>query len=151
MANIFTTISNIREFSIFATAIKITNLDQVLANSPSLTVFVPNNLAFAELSPVNLRILTDDIERLTKIINAHLVPGKFEYRDILKMCPPDKREVVVKAIDGSLLTLNLSDGLRIGNLQVSSTDKSASNGIIHFIDRLIIPESQNLQSASLKH
>lgn len=144
MANIFNTISNSREFSIFITAIKITNLDQVLASSPSLTVFVPNNLAFAELSPVNLRILTDDIERLTKIINAHLIPDKFEYRDLLKMCPPDKREVVVTTIDGSPLTINLSDGIRIGNSQVSSTDKSASNGIIHFIDRLIIPESQNL-------
>ncbi len=140
MANIFNTISNIREISIFINAIKITNLDQVLADSTTLTVFVPSNLAFAQLSPVNLRVLTDDIDRLTRIISAHLIPGKFEYRDLLKMCPTDNRQVVVTAIDGSSITINLSDGIRIGNSWVSSTDKSASNGIIHFIDQVILPD-----------
>jgi uncharacterized surface protein with fasciclin (FAS1) repeats len=140
MANIFNTISNLREISIFINAIKITNLDRVLADSCTLTVFVPNNLAFGQLSPVNLRVLTDDIDRLTKIISAHLIPGKFEYRDLLKMCPADNHEVVVTAINGSSITINLSDGIRIGNSLVSSTDKSASNGIIHFIDRVIISD-----------
>ena len=140
MTSIFNTIANIREISIFTNAIKITNLDRVLADSPMLTVFVPNNLAFAQLSPVNLRILTDDIGRLTRIISAHLIPGKLEYRDLLKMCPSDNREVVVTAIDGSLLKINLTAGIEIGNSQVLSTDKSPSNGIIHFIDRAIVVE-----------
>jgi uncharacterized surface protein with fasciclin (FAS1) repeats len=140
MANIFNTISNIREISIFINAIKITNLDRVIADSCTLTIFVPNNLAFAQLSPVNLRVLTDDIGRLKRIISAHIIPGKFEYRDLLKMCPADNREVVVTAIDGSPMTINLNDGVRIGHSLVSSTDKSASNGIIHFIDRVIIPD-----------
>ena len=140
MANIFHTISNLSEISIFINAIKITNLDRVLADSCTLTVFVPNNLAFAQLSPVNSRVLTDDIGRLTEIISTHLIPGKFEYRDLLKMCPVDNREVVVTAIDGSPITINLSDGIRIGHSFVSSTDKSASNGIIHFIDRVIVPD-----------
>jgi uncharacterized surface protein with fasciclin (FAS1) repeats len=140
MANILKTISNLREISIFINAIKSINLDRVIADSSMITVFVPNNSAFAQLSPVNSQSLTDDIGRLREIISAHLIPGRFEYRDLLKMSPTDNREVVVTAINGSLITINLSDGIRIGNSLVSSTDKSASNGIIHFVDRVIIPD-----------
>jgi uncharacterized surface protein with fasciclin (FAS1) repeats len=140
MSNVLNTIFNTRELSIFATAIKITSLDKILADSCDYTIFAPNNLAFAQLSKVNLHILTDDIWLLTEILSIHMVTGRFGYQDLLKMCKQGDPEVILTAIDSSPLKVNLSDGIKVGKSTVLSTDTSASNGMIHLIDRVMIPE-----------
>jgi uncharacterized surface protein with fasciclin (FAS1) repeats len=140
MANILNTISNTRELSIFANAIQITSLDKILDESCDFTIFAPNNLAFAQLSRGNLNILTDDIWRLTEMLSLHIVPGKFAYRDLVKMSDLDKQAVVLTAIDSSLITVNLTHGIEVGGSTVLSTATSVSNGIVYLIDRIIIPE-----------
>jgi uncharacterized surface protein with fasciclin (FAS1) repeats len=142
MTNILNTIINTKELSIFASAIKITNLDKILSSNCDFTVFAPNNLAFTQLSTVNSSILTQDIWQLTEILNIHIVAGQFGYHELLKMDRHGCHEVMLTTIDSSLLHINLSDGIRIGNSTVLSTDGSATNGVIHVIDRVVMPAVQ---------
>jgi transforming growth factor-beta-induced protein len=140
MANILNTICATRELSIFANAIQITSLDKILDESCDFTIFAPNNLAFAQLSRVNLNILTDDIWRLTEMLSMHIIPGKFDYRDLLKIYQSNQQNIVLTAIDSSRITINLADGIKVCGSTVVSTEASLSNGILHLIDRVIIPD-----------
>lgn len=145
MANILKTICNTRELSIFANAIQIASLDKTLDENCEFTVFAPNNLAFAQLSRVNLNTLTEDIGRLTELLSLHIIPGKFAYRDLLKMSDRNRQAVVLTAIDSSLITVNLTDGIEVGGATVMSTETSASNGIVYLIDRIIIPDEMGVE------
>jgi uncharacterized surface protein with fasciclin (FAS1) repeats len=140
MANILTTIFGNRELSIFSTTLKITGLDKILNDQCDFTIFAPNNLAFAELSKVNLHILTDDIWRLTEIISIHILTDRLGYAELLKRCQPGERGVSVTAIDSSQIYINLVDGMKIGDATVLSTDTLPRNGIVHTIDRILMPD-----------
>ncbi len=140
MANILTTIFGTRELSIFSTALKITGFDKILAEQCDFTIFAPNNLAFAQLSKVHLRILTDDLRLLTEIVSLHIVPARLGYRELLKMCKPGDRGVSVTSIDSSQIQIDLTDGIEIGGATVLSTDVTPCNGILHMIDRVLMPD-----------
>jgi uncharacterized surface protein with fasciclin (FAS1) repeats len=137
MADILNTILNTRETSIFATSLKVTSLDKILDGNCDFTVFAPTNLAFSQLSRVNLNFLTQDISLLTTVLSRHIIPGKLGYKNLLKMCQPGKQQVSIISIDSSTIDIDLSDGIKIGDATVLSTDTSANNGIIHSIDRVI--------------
>jgi uncharacterized surface protein with fasciclin (FAS1) repeats len=139
MTNILNTIFRTRELSIFSTAIKATSLDKILDEKCDFTIFAPNNLAFAELSKVNLHILTDDIWLLTEIISIHIVTGRLGYRELLKMCKPGDRKVSLTSIDSSQIQIDLTDGIEIGGATVLSTDTLPCNGIVHTLDRVLMP------------
>lgn len=139
MADILNTIFNTRELSIFATAIKVTSLDKVLTGDCDFTIFAPNNLAFSRLSNVNPHILTDDIWLLTEILSIHMIPGNLTYQDLLRKCKSGERETLVTSLDSSQIGVNLRDGIVVGNSTVLSTDTSPRNGILHLIDRVMMP------------
>lgn len=151
MANILSTIFKTRELSIFSTALKVTSLDRILDDRCDFTIFAPNNLAFAQLSKVNLHILTDDILLLTNIISIHIIPSRLGYPELLKMCKPGDREVSLTAIDSSQIYINLTDGIKIDDATVLSTNVTPCNGIIHMLDRVLIPSqiAQPARSTSL--
>jgi uncharacterized surface protein with fasciclin (FAS1) repeats len=140
MANLLSTIFKTRELSIFSTAIKVTSLDKSIDEKCEFTLFAPNNLAFAQLSKVNLNILTDDILVLREIISLHIVPGLINYQHLIKMCKIGDREVTLKSIDSSHIHVNLTNGIEIGGATVLSTDTLPSNGIVHIIDRVLMPD-----------
>jgi transforming growth factor-beta-induced protein len=142
MTNILTTIYNTRELSIFGTGLKTTSLDKLLDARCDFTIFAPNNIAFAQLSKVNLNILTADVWQLTEILSIHIIPGRFSYQNLLQMCAPGQYKVLLTAIDSSIVQINLNDGIGFGSATVLSTDKSASNGIIYLIDRVTISVCQ---------
>jgi transforming growth factor-beta-induced protein len=139
MTNIIDTIANTRELSILSNAIKITSIEKIIDDSCDFTIFAPNNMAFAQLSKINLNILTEDIWRLTEILSIHIVSGKLDYRELLKMCSDTNRQVTLMSIDSSPIQIDLSDGIRLGSSTVLSTDTSARNGIVHLIDRVMMP------------
>jgi uncharacterized surface protein with fasciclin (FAS1) repeats len=141
MTNILNTIYNTKELSIFSTALKITSIDKILTGNCDFTIFAPNNLAFAELSRVNFRSLTAEVEQLTEILSLHIISGRFSYRELLKMCKPGQQKVMLTAIDSSQVEVSLIDGIRFNNSDVLSTDKSATDGILYLIDRVILPVS----------
>jgi uncharacterized surface protein with fasciclin (FAS1) repeats len=143
--SILDTILNAQELKIFGTAIQFVNLGKTLHDRGPFTVFAPQNRAFTELSKINLQQLTADIPLLTKTVTAHIVLGSITYECLLKMCDRSNRTVTLKSINGSLLHIDLMDGIKIGNSTVVSTDLSAHNGIIYSIDRILVDPIPTVQ------
>lgn len=141
MKSLLDTVFNIRELQMFSTAIQIVRLTKTLDSGGLFTVFAPYDRAFTQLSSVKLQQLTADIPLLTKMISNHIVAGDFTYQDLLKMCKRGERAISLTSIAGSPLHIDLSDGIRIGDSTAISIDILAENGIVHAIDRFIIPKA----------
>jgi uncharacterized surface protein with fasciclin (FAS1) repeats len=139
MANLLNTIFKIGELSIFSNAIAATNLDKIIDEKYEFTIFAPNDLAFAQIPNVNLNILLADIGLLTAILSIHIIPGRMSSHNLLKMCKPGEREVILTSIDSSHIYISLIDGIAIGEATVLSTDTMPSNGIVHIIDQVLMP------------
>lgn len=148
MNSILDTLFNIREFQMFCTAIKIVRLTSTLHSNGPFTIFAPTDRAFTQLSSVKLQQLTADIPLLTKIVSNHIVAGDFTYQNLLQICKLGKREIVLTSIDKSPVYVDLADGIRIGDSTVIATDILAENGIVHSIDRLILPQVVRQQNTS---
>ncbi len=140
MKSIFDTLFNIRELQMFSTVIQIVRLTTNLHSAGPFTVFAPADRAFTQLSSLKLQQLTSDVTLLAKIVTNHIVAGDFTYQNLLKMCKKGERGITLTSLNGSPLYVDLTDGIRIGESTVITTDILAENGIIHAIDRLIIPQ-----------
>ncbi len=141
MNSIFDTLFNIRELQMFCTAIQIVRLTRTLHSAGPFTVFAPTDRAFMQLSSTKLQQLTADVPLLTKIVTNHIIAGDFTYQDLLKMCKKSESGIRLTSIDGSPFDIDLADGIRIGNSTVITTDILAENGLVHSIDRLILPQT----------
>jgi uncharacterized surface protein with fasciclin (FAS1) repeats len=141
MTSILDTVFNTKRLKILGTAIKLTDLNKTLNSKGNFTIFAPIDRAFIELPKDILLQLSQDILLLAKILNVHIVPTKLTYQDLLNICCVQGNvRITLTAIDGSLLYIDLSDGIKIANSTVLSTDTSADNGIIYEIDRVLIPK-----------
>jgi uncharacterized surface protein with fasciclin (FAS1) repeats len=138
MMSIFDTVFNTQELKMFGRAIQIASLGRTLHSTAPFTIFAPESRAFTRLSTAVLRQIIIDIPLLTKIMKTHIVAGNFAYKDLLIMCKQGEQTVTLKTLAGSLFQVDLSDGIKIGDSTVISTDIQAENGTIHSIDRLII-------------
>ncbi len=141
MNSILDTVIDIRELGMFATAIKIVRIARTLHSAGPFTVFAPADRAFTQLSSMKLQQLTADLPLLTKIVHNHIVAGDFTYQSLLKMCKEGERGITLRSIDGSPLYIDLADGIRIDKSTVIATDILTENGIIHVVDRLIMPQT----------
>lgn len=147
MRSILDTVVNIRELQMFSTTVQIARLSSTLHSAGPFTVFAPSDLAFTQLSTAVLKQLTSNASVLKNTIDTHIVSGIFTYQDLLKMCNKGEQSVILTSLAGSPLHIDLSDGIRIGSSTVIATDIRAENGVIHSIDRLILPkEPQQLKT-----
>ena len=140
MRSIIDTIFEIRELQMFSTMIQITGLNRTLHSGGPFTVFAPRDRAFMQLPKAVTQQLTSNVSLLTEMIDSHIVAGDLTYQDLLKMCKQGEQSIILKSIDGALLHIDLSDGIRIGSSTVITTDIRAKNGTIHSIDRVTIPK-----------
>ncbi len=146
MSSILDTVFNIRELQMFSTTIQIARLSRTLHSAGPFTVFAPGNLAFTQLSTAGLKQLISNASVLKNTIDTHIVSGIFTYQDLLKMCNKGEQLVTLTSLAGSPIHIDLSDGIRIGSSTATATDIHAENGVIHSIDRLLIPKAiQNPQ------
>jgi uncharacterized surface protein with fasciclin (FAS1) repeats len=147
MRSILETVFNIRELQMFSTTIQIARLSRTLHSAGPFTVFAPSDLAFTKLSTAVLKQLTSNVSVLKNTIDTHIVSGNFTYQDLLKMCQQGEQSAILTSLAGSPLYIDLSDGIRIGSSTVITTDIHAENGVIHSIDRFILPkEPQQLKT-----
>jgi uncharacterized surface protein with fasciclin (FAS1) repeats len=148
MNSILDTVVDIKELGMFCTAIKIVRLARTLHSAGPFTVFAPADRAFSQLSSIKLQQLTADVPLLTKIMHNHIVAGDFTYQSLLKMCMKGERSIGLTSLNGSPLYIDLTDGIRIGESTVIATDILTENGIIHVVDRLIMPQIAKLPQQS---
>jgi uncharacterized surface protein with fasciclin (FAS1) repeats len=122
-------------FNTLTLAIEAAGLTDTLVSQGSVTIFAPTDEAFAKLPPEQLEALLkpENRDQLVKILTYHVVPGAALEQDALKR----RREAATAA--GEDLPIALRNGrLRVGDARVSSRIE-ADNGVIHAIDRVLIP------------
>jgi len=118
-----------------AAAVKAAGLVETLQGKGPFTVFAPTDAAFAAIqSEVDKLLKPENKEKLSKILTYHVVRGKMEAADL-----EDGQELTT--VEGSKLKVMIKDGtVRVGNAKVTSADISVSNGVIHVIDKVLLPE-----------
>lgn len=140
MKTIIDTISEIKELQMFSTMIQITGLDRTLHSADPFTIFAPRDRAFTQLPKAVMQQLTSNASLLTEMVNSYIVAGDLRYQDLLKMCKQGEQSIILKSLDGALLPIDLSDGIKIGSSTVITADIHAENGTIYSIDRVTIPK-----------
>jgi uncharacterized surface protein with fasciclin (FAS1) repeats len=122
------------QFKTLAAALGAAGLADTL-KSGSFTVFAPNDEAFAKLpvGTVENLLKPENKDQLTAILTYHVVPGKVTAADVVKL-----KET--KTVNGKMLNITVrGDAVMLNDAKVTATDIAASNGVIHVIDRVILP------------
>lgn len=118
-------------------AIDAANLRATLSGNGPFTVFAPTNDAFEAVDPDVLAFLLATPSELTKVLTYHVVSGKVLSSDLSNGSVPTLNS-------GQNLTVNLSGGVNINTASVVSADIETTNGVIHVIDEVLIPENLDL-------
>jgi uncharacterized surface protein with fasciclin (FAS1) repeats len=118
-------------FKTLATALQAAGLIETLKGPGPFTVFAPNDEAFAKVPKADLDALLKDKARLTAVLTYHVVPGKVMAKDV--------KAGEVKTVQGGNLTVGTAGGVTVNGARVIATDIAASNGVIHVIDRVVMP------------
>lgn len=120
-------------FDTLVTAVKAAGLVDTLKGDGPFTVFAPTDEAFAKLPAGTLEALLADKEKLTAILTYHVVAGTNMAADVVGTSSFD-------TVQGSSLNVDTSNGVMVGSANVVKTDIVTSNGVIHVIDTVLIPE-----------
>ena len=120
------------DFKTLVTALQAAGLIDTLKGEGPFTVFAPTDEAFAKLPPGTVEGLLKDKAKLTEILTFHVVAGKVTASDVMKLSS-------AKTVSGKTVSIDTSDGVRVGGARVVKADIAASNGVIHVIDTVLIP------------
>ena len=112
-------------FNTLVEAVKAADLVDTLKGEGPFTVFAPTDEAFAKLPSGTLEGLLADKAKLAKVLTYHVVPGKIMSSDLAGVAS-------LKTVEGS--------DLMVADIPVSSVDIATSNGVIHVISEVLIPE-----------
>ncbi len=121
-------------FSTLATALTAAGLIDTLKGAGPFTVFAPTNDAFAKIPAADLKALLEDKAALTKVLTYHVVAGKVMAADVVKL-----KEA--KSVQGSMIAIDATAGVKVNTATVTATDILATNGVIHVIDTVIMPKA----------
>lgn len=105
-----------------------------------MTVFAPTDDAFAALPRGLIECLLNDTPTLANILTYHVAIGKFLSKDL------SNGEQILTLFDGQSVTVDLNDGVKINESVVVFPDIAASNGVIHAIDKVLVPESIDVEA-----
>lgn len=120
-------------FKTLVTALKAAGLVETLKGQGPFTVFAPTDEAFAKIPKDQLNALLADQKKLTAVLTYHVVPGKAVAADV-KSGP-------LKTVQGQTLKVEVSSmGVQVNNAKVIKADVMASNGVIHVIDTVLMPQ-----------
>ena len=122
------------DFSILVEAVTKADFAGALSAEGPFTVFAPNNDAFKALfATLGVKGVEDlTAEQLTPILTYHVVSGKVMSGDL--------SNTSVKTLNGGKIKIDLSDGVKINDSNVIAADIKGKNGVIHVIDKVLIPE-----------
>jgi uncharacterized surface protein with fasciclin (FAS1) repeats len=132
--------SSTEGFSTLVAALSAAGLVETLQGEGPFTVFAPNDEAFAALPAGLLEklLLPENIAVLTSILTYHVVAGKVMSTDVTTGD--------VATVEGSTLALDTMSGVMVNDATVIAADVEASNGVIHVIDKVLVPPTVDLAS-----
>lgn len=129
-------------------AVKAAGLVETLKSKGPFTVFAPVNDAFENLpdGTVDSLLKPENKDMLSKILTYHVVSGKFDAGSIMKAIKNGGGKAILKTVSGGVLTAAMNGPMNVvvmdekGNTaNISTYDVVQSNGVIHVIDRVLIP------------
>jgi uncharacterized surface protein with fasciclin (FAS1) repeats len=131
--NIMQTLAN-KNFVTLVQLINVAGLEEVLADEGVYTVFAPTDEAFSNLPEGTVPELMNNTPELRKVLTYHVVAGEILMEnDIENM-------TTIKTLEGGELTVNVTaNGVQVGGANITEADIVASNGVIHQIDKVLIP------------
>jgi uncharacterized surface protein with fasciclin (FAS1) repeats len=120
-------------FKTLIQAVEAAGLVNALEGAGPLTIFAPNDAAFAKVPKDTLAALLADKEKLTKVLTYHVAAGKYEANDVMGTSR-------ITTLEGGDLEIDASNGVKVDEAHVTQADIMADNGVIHEIDQVILPE-----------
>lgn len=124
------------DFGTLVAAVQAAGLVDTLKGDGPFTVFAPTDAAFAALpeGTVESLLLPENKDQLVAILTYHVVPGKVMSTDLVD-------DMKAATVQGGEITIDLDNGVMINDASVAAADIEASNGVIHVIDKVILPTS----------
>lgn len=132
MANIIETAKSAGCFNTLLTAVEVAGLTGALESPGPFTVFAPVDDAFAALPPGTVQTLVDNTPQLARILKYHVLAGAHR-----------REELIVHAewesLEGAPVAIRRADPFEVKNATVLTADIACDNGIVHVINRVILP------------
>lgn len=123
------------QFSTLVAAVQAAGLVDTLKGEGPFTVFAPTDAAFAALpeGTVENLLKPENKDQLIAVLTYHVVAGKVMSADIAG------KTLEVDSVQGSAISVNATNGVMVDNANVVTADIETSNGVIHVIDAVILP------------
>jgi len=133
MKNVVDTAIEAGNFKTLVKAVQEAGLVETLASDGPFTIFAPTDEAFSKLPEGTIEELLSNKEKLTEILTYHVVADKVMADSVMSLSS-------AATVNGKELAINTGDGVKVNNAHVIKTDIECSNGVIHVIDSVLIPE-----------
>jgi uncharacterized surface protein with fasciclin (FAS1) repeats len=123
------------QFNTLVAAVQAADLVDTLKGDGPFTVFAPTDDAFAALpmGTVEDLLKPENKAQLVAVLTYHVVPGKIMSSDIAG------KTMDVATVQGGELSVDATDGVKVDNATVVAADIETSNGVIHVIDQVVLP------------
>ena len=134
-ADIVDTAVSAGKFQTLVTAVRTAGLVDTLKGDGPFTVFAPTDAAFAKLPAGTVEDLLkpENKDTLVAVLTYHVVPGKIMSGEI------SGKTAMVETVQGGKLAVDATDGVKVDEATVIAADIEASNGVIHVIDTVVLP------------
>ncbi|WP_170332711.1 fasciclin domain-containing protein [Ruegeria arenilitoris] len=122
-------------FETLVAAVQAADLVDTLKGEGPFTVFAPTDDAFAALpeGTVETLLLPENKDQLVAVLTYHVVPGKVMSSDL-------SDDMTAATVQGGDITIDLDNGVMVNDANVVQADIETSNGVIHVIDKVILPQ-----------
>ena len=135
--DVATLVSQIDDLSMVLQAASSAGLVDALKGVSPLTVFAPDNEAFAKVPVGTVESLMSDKEKLTAVLNYHIVPGRLLAADLGK-------QKKWKTMQGDMLEVHeqhwMRHGIKIDDAAIKEANLECTNGVVHIIDTVLMPK-----------
>jgi uncharacterized surface protein with fasciclin (FAS1) repeats len=133
--NIVQTAREAGTFRTLLTAVDAAGLGATLTDGGPFTLFAPTDEAFAALPQEALSGFLVDPSALARVLTYHVVPGRITSAQITQ----DSEQ---KTVEGGMLKIAVNGGVTVNEATVIQADVEAENGVIHIINKVLIPPKQ---------
>ena len=139
---------NSKDHTTLVAAVKAAGLVDTLKSPGPFTVFAPVNSAFAALpaGTVDTLLKPENKATLTKVLTYHVVPGRLNASDLARQISAGGGRAMLKTASGGTLTASMNGSNVMitddggGSARVTIADVNQSNGVIHVVDKVLLPK-----------
>jgi len=136
-----------KDHTTLVTAVKAADLVNTLKSKGPFTLFAPSNNAFSKLpaGTVDNLLMPENKSKLAGVLTYHVVAGNLNAKAILAAIKKGGGKAVLTTVNGGKLSGTVVDGKVVltdekgGKATVTATNLEASNGVIHVIDKVLMP------------